>query len=82
MISSTAFCSAQAAVMRLARTRPMPLTSRSRSGVASIMSNTFSPKARRASWRRPGRCLGSCRRTGTSRCRPLRSGAMCAGTAL
>jgi hypothetical protein len=38
MISRTAFCSAQAAVMRLARTGPMPSTSRSRSGVASIMS--------------------------------------------
>jgi hypothetical protein len=70
MISRTAFCSAQAVVMRLARTGPMPSTSRSRSGVASIMSNTFSPKARR----RPGRCLGSCRRTGTSRCRRPRMG--------
>jgi hypothetical protein len=36
MISRTAFCSAQAAVMRLARTGPMPSTSRSRSGVASM----------------------------------------------
>src|SRR6476660_8853790 len=33
MISRTAFCSAQAAVMRFARTGPMPSTSRSRSGV-------------------------------------------------
>ena len=30
------------------RTGPMPSTSRNRSGVASMMSNTFSPKARRS----------------------------------
>ena len=46
MISRTAFCSAQAARMLAARTGPIPSTSRSRSGVASIMSNTLSPKAR------------------------------------
>ena len=46
MISRTTFCSAQASVMRLARTGPMPVTSRRRSGSASIVSNTFSPKAR------------------------------------
>src|SRR5205823_13649526 len=45
MISRTAFCSAQAARMLAARTGPMPATSRSRSGVASMTSNTFSPKA-------------------------------------
>ena len=45
MISRMIFCSAQASVMRLARTRPMPVTSRSRSGSASMMSNTFSPNA-------------------------------------
>jgi hypothetical protein len=33
-------------VMRWARTGPMPVTSRSRSGSASITSNTVSPKAR------------------------------------
>src|SRR5258707_860649 len=44
MISRMIFCSAQASVMRLARTRPMPVTSRRRSGCASIVSNTFSPK--------------------------------------
>ena len=43
----TAFlCSAQALVMRWARTGPMPVTSRKRSGSASITSNTVSPKAR------------------------------------
>src|SRR5262249_24413253 len=46
MISRTAFCSAQAARMLAARTGPMPSTSRSRSGVVSMMSNTFSPNAR------------------------------------
>ena len=46
MISRTTFCSAQASMMRPARTRPMPLTSRSRSGAASMMSNTFAPNAR------------------------------------
>ena len=46
MISRTAFCSAQAARMLAARTGPIPSTSRSRSGVASMTSNTFSPKAR------------------------------------
>src|SRR5258705_6685165 len=46
IISRMIFCSAQAAVMRLARTAPMPVTSRRRSGSASIVSNTFSPKAR------------------------------------
>jgi len=38
MISRTIFCSAQASVIRLARTAPMPVTSRSRSGSASITS--------------------------------------------
>jgi hypothetical protein len=37
---------AQAVAMRLARTGPMPSTSRRRSGSASMTSNTFSPKAR------------------------------------
>ena len=46
MISRTTFCSAQAAAMRPARTGPMPLTSRRRSGSASMTSNTLSPKAR------------------------------------
>ena len=46
MISRTAFCSAQAARMLAARTGPMPSTSRSRSGVVSMISKTFSPKAR------------------------------------
>ena len=36
MISRTTFCSAQASVIRFARTFPMPVTSRSRSGSASI----------------------------------------------
>jgi hypothetical protein len=45
MISRTIFCSAQAVVMRLARTGPMPSTSRNRSGAPSMISNTFSPKA-------------------------------------
>ena len=45
MISRTAFCSAQAAAMRVARRGPTPRTSRSRSGVASTTSNTRSPKA-------------------------------------
>ena len=45
MISRTTFCSAQASVIRFARTAPMPVTSRSRSGSASMTSNTFSPKA-------------------------------------
>ena len=45
MISRTTFCSAQAPVMRSARIGPMPVTSRRRSGSASMMSNTFSPKA-------------------------------------
>ena len=46
MISRTAFCSAQAARMLAARTGPIPSTSRSRSGVFSMTSNTLSPKAR------------------------------------
>ena len=46
MISRTAFCSAQAAVIRSARTGPMPPTSRSRPGSDSMTSNTRSPKAR------------------------------------
>jgi len=46
MISRTIFCSAQAPVIRLARVGPIPVTSRRRSGSASITSNTFSPKAR------------------------------------
>ena len=45
MISRTIFCSAQASVIRLARTAPMPVTSRSQSGSASMTSKTFSPKA-------------------------------------
>jgi len=45
MISRTTFCSAQAAMMRPARTGPMPFTSRRRSGSASMTSNTFSLKA-------------------------------------
>src|SRR5207247_7552775 len=44
MISRIAFCSAQAAVMRPARTGPMPSTSRRRSGSASMTSNTLSPE--------------------------------------
>jgi len=36
MISRTAFCSTQAARMLAARTGPMPSTSRSRSGAASM----------------------------------------------
>ena len=36
MISRTTFCSAQASVIRPARTRPIPFTSRSRSGSASM----------------------------------------------
>src|SRR5215472_11989835 len=43
MISRTTFCSAQAAVMRLARMGPMPSTSCRRWGSASMTSNTFSP---------------------------------------
>ena len=46
MISRTTFCSAQASVIRFARTFPMPVTSRRRSGSTSIVSNTFSPNAR------------------------------------
>ena len=46
MISRTTFCSTQASVIRFARTFPMPVTSRRRSGSASITSNTFSPNAR------------------------------------
>ena len=45
MISRTTFCSAQAAVMRSARTGPIPSTSRNRSGSTSMMSNTFSSSA-------------------------------------
>src|SRR6266699_5741829 len=45
MISRTTFCSAQAAVMRPARTGPMPSTSRRRSGSASMTSNTLSKAA-------------------------------------
>jgi hypothetical protein len=41
----TVFCSAQASVIRLARTAPISVTSRSRSGSASMTSKTFSPKA-------------------------------------
>src|SRR5271169_662209 len=36
IISRTIFCSAQASVIRLARTAPMPVTSRRRSGSASL----------------------------------------------
>jgi hypothetical protein len=50
MISRTAFCSAQAATMRRARTGPTPATSRSRSGLASMTSNTASPKAATSFW--------------------------------
>src|SRR5262249_13152646 len=46
MISRAAFCSAQAARMLAARTGPMPSTSRSRSGLVSMMSKTFSPNVR------------------------------------
>ena len=46
MISRTAFCSAQAPVIRSSRTGPMPSTSRRRSGSASMTSNTRSPNAR------------------------------------
>ena len=45
MISRMTFCSAQPSVMRFARSGPIPVTSRSRAGSASIVSNTFSPKA-------------------------------------
>jgi hypothetical protein len=45
MISRTTFCSGQASVIRLAGTAPIPVTSRSRSGSASMTSNTFSPNA-------------------------------------
>jgi transcriptional regulator with XRE-family HTH domain len=68
MISRTIFCSAQAAVIRLARTGPMPVTSLSRSGSASMVSNTFSPKGALASWRRPDRCRGSSQILDTVRC--------------
>jgi hypothetical protein len=40
MISRTAFCSAQAATMRLARTGPIPSTSRRRSGWVSIVNRS------------------------------------------
>ena len=43
MISRTAFCSAQPAVILEALKGPMPDTSFSRSGLASIMSNVASP---------------------------------------
>ena len=46
MNSRTIFCSAQASTIRLARTGPMPSTSRRRPGSVSIVSNTFSPNAR------------------------------------
>ena len=46
MISRTAFCSVQAAVMRSARTGPMPSTSRNRSGSVSMTSNTCSRNTR------------------------------------
>ena len=45
MISRTAFCSAHALVMLPARFGPMPGTSRSLSGSASMTSRTLSPKA-------------------------------------
>ena len=45
MISRTAFCSAHASVMRLARTGPMPSISRSRSGSFSMTSSTLSLNA-------------------------------------
>ena len=45
MISRMTFCCAQASVMHLARTRPMPVTSRSRPGSASMTSKTWSPNA-------------------------------------
>jgi hypothetical protein len=40
-VFDTAFCSAQAARMLAARTGPIPSTSRSRSGVASINDANF-----------------------------------------
>ena len=46
MISRTTFCSAQASVIRFARTLLMPITSRSRAGSATMTSNTCSPNAR------------------------------------
>ena len=45
MISRTAFCSAQPAVILEALIGPMPETSFSRSGLASMMSKVASPKA-------------------------------------
>ena len=45
MMSRTAFCSAQPAAILPARNSPMPETSRSRSGSASMISKVASPKA-------------------------------------
>jgi hypothetical protein len=45
MISRMTFWSAQADVILAARIGPMPSTSRSRSGRASMMSNTSLPKS-------------------------------------
>lgn len=52
MISRTIFCSAEASVMRLARTAPIPVTSRRRKGSAYMVSSTFSPKARTSFFRK------------------------------
>ena len=46
MISRTTFCSAQAVVIRSARTGPIPSTSRRRPDSISMTSNTCSPKER------------------------------------
>ena len=45
MISRTTFWSAQADVILSARFGPIPSTSRSRSGLASMMSNTSLPNS-------------------------------------
>ena len=46
MISRMIFCSAQPAMIRVARFGPIPVTSRRRPGSCSMMSNTLSPNAR------------------------------------
>ena len=46
MISRTTFCSAQASVIRPARTGPMPAISRRRSGAVSMTSKTRLSKVR------------------------------------
>jgi hypothetical protein len=65
--------SAQASVMRFAQTAPIPFTSRSRPGSASMTSKTFSPKAWIIFWRRLGRCPGSFLSRDISRFRRLNS---------